>query len=58
MINDWVDEVSNESDYDENWKVKATKEGFLYFYIEGTKTFQWNFPKYYDPKSKKSKPYL
>lgn len=55
-----VDE-SSESDEDKNeeeWVVKATKEGFLYFHIPGTKTFQWNFPRYYDYKSRKTKPYL
>jgi hypothetical protein len=28
-----------------NWKVQATEEGFLYFYIPGTNTYQWSFPK-------------
>lgn len=43
---------------EENWVAKPTKEGFLYFHLEGTKTFQWNFPRYYDPKLKKTRPFF
>ena len=37
------------------WEFKATKEGFLYFYIPGTNTYQWNFPVVYDPISGRKK---
>lgn len=33
------------------WQCKATKEGFLYFFLPGTNTYQWNFPVVYDPVS-------
>ena len=31
------------------WEFKATPEGFIYFYIPGTNTYQWNFPVVYNP---------
>lgn len=41
--------------YGMNWIAKPTKEGFLYFCIPGTNTYQWDFPKVYDPKTKQNK---
>ena len=35
------------------WEAKPTKEGFIYFHMIGTNTYQWNFPKYFDPKTRK-----
>ena len=44
-------------DYGLNWVAKPTKEGFVYFYIPGTNTYQWAFPKIYDPQTQ-SQQYL
>ena len=41
--------------YGLNWIAKPTKEGFLYFQIPGTNTYQWAFPKIYDHAKKESK---
>ena len=41
-----------------DWKIKSTKEGFLYFYIAGTNTFQWAFPVYYDTASNQKRHYF
>lgn len=37
------------------WVAKPTKEGFLYFSIPGTNTYQWAFPKIYDSLSRQNK---
>ena len=37
------------------WRAKPTKEGFIFFYIPGTNTFQWQFPTYFDTNSNKKK---
>ena len=46
------------SDSLEKWLSKPTQQGFLYFHLKGTKTYQWNFPRFYDPEIKKTRPYL
>lgn len=50
-------ETSRESGgrYELNWIAKPTKEGFLYFQIPGTNTYQWSFPKVYDRRTKSHK---
>jgi hypothetical protein len=42
----------------EKWVSKPTQQGFLYFHLKGTKTYQWNFPRFYDPEIRKTRPYL
>lgn len=41
-----------QKNYGLNWIAKPTREGFLYFQIPGTNTYQWSFPKVYDHATK------
>lgn len=43
------------AEYGLNWIAHPTKEGFLYFSIPGTNTYQWAFPKVFDAKTNSNK---
>ena len=44
----------NDPDEDD-WEVKTTSKGFIYFKLRGTNKCQWEFPRIYDFKTKKYK---
>lgn len=41
---------------EEEWDVKTTSKGFIYFKMKGTNDCQWEFPRVYDPQAKKYRP--
>lgn len=40
---------------EDDWEVKTTSKGFLYFKLKGTNDCQWEFPRIYDYKTRKYK---
>lgn len=40
---------------EEDWEVKTTSKGFIYFKLKGTDDCQWEFPRVYDYKTRKYK---
>ena len=42
----------------QNWEIRTTKEGFIYFYLPGTNTYQWNFPVVFNPVSGKKRTFF
>lgn len=38
--------------------MKPTPQGFLYFHLKGSRVYQWNFPKFFDPEIKGRRPHF